>query len=138
MDTTVITELADYFKNEIGYEIPPMTPFVGDSFNVTRAGIHADGLLKDEEIYNIFDTSKILNKPANVAVSNVSGLAGIAFWINNYLNLKGESRVDKKSAVVEKIKEWVDHEYANGRQTIISDSELRSLIKMYNPSILGE
>ena len=30
-----------------------MTPFVGRNFNVTRAGIHADGLLKDEEIYNI-------------------------------------------------------------------------------------
>ena len=37
-----------------------MTPFVGRSFNVTRAGIHADGLLKDEEIYNVFDTAKIL------------------------------------------------------------------------------
>ena len=37
MDTTVITEIADYFKNEIGYNIPPMTPFVGSAFNVTRA-----------------------------------------------------------------------------------------------------
>ena len=45
MDTTVITEIAEYFRNEIGYDIPPMTPFVGSSFNVTRAGIHADGLL---------------------------------------------------------------------------------------------
>ena len=44
MDPTVITEIADYFKNEIGYEVPPMTPFVGRYFNMTRAGIHADGL----------------------------------------------------------------------------------------------
>ncbi len=64
MDPTVITEIADYFRQEIGYEIPPMTPFVGKSFNVTRAGIHADGLLKDEEIYNIFDTRKILGRAA--------------------------------------------------------------------------
>ena len=63
MDTTVITEIADYFKNEIGYNIPPMTPFVGSAFNVTSAGVHADGLMKDEEIYTIFDTKKILNKP---------------------------------------------------------------------------
>ena len=35
---------------------PSTAPFVGRNFNVTRAGIHADGLLKDEEIYNIFDT----------------------------------------------------------------------------------
>ena len=64
MDTTVITEIADYFKNEIGYNIPPMTPFVGSAFNVTRAGVHADGLMKDEEIYNIFNTKKLLNRPA--------------------------------------------------------------------------
>ena len=53
MEPAVITEIAEYFKNEMGYDIPVMTPFVGRNFNVTRAGIHADGLLKDEEIYNI-------------------------------------------------------------------------------------
>ena len=62
-----------------------MTPFVGRNFNVTRAGIHADGLLKDEEIYNIFNTEKLLDRPAAVAISKTSGLAGIAYWINqNY------------------------------------------------------
>ena len=50
MDPTVITDIAEYFEKEIGYEIPSMTPFVGKNFNVTKAGIHADGLLKDEEI----------------------------------------------------------------------------------------
>ena len=49
MDTTVITEIAEFFRKEIGYDIPNMTPFVGRYFNTTRAGIHADGLLKDEE-----------------------------------------------------------------------------------------
>jgi isopropylmalate/homocitrate/citramalate synthase len=135
MDTTVITELADYYKKVIGYNIPPMTPFVGEYFNVTRAGIHADGLLKDEEIYNIFDTAKILNKPANVSVSNVSGLAGIAFWINNHYNLKGENRLDKKAGCVSLIKEWIDNEYTQGRQTIISDEELETLVKKYAPEI---
>ena len=55
MNLSTITEIAEYFENEIGYEIPARTPFVGRNFNVTRAGIHADGLLKDEEIYNIFN-----------------------------------------------------------------------------------
>ena len=58
MDPTVITEIADFFRKDVGYDIPPMTPFVGRNFNVTKAGIHADGLLKDEEIYNIFNTSR--------------------------------------------------------------------------------
>ena len=135
MDTTVITELADYYQNELGYDIPPMTPFVGQSFNVTRAGIHADGLLKDEEIYNIFDTGKILNRPAIVSVSNVSGLAGIAFWINQYYRLPEEAKVDKRSDLVVQIKQWVDREYENDRQTVISDGELVSLVKQYAPEL---
>jgi isopropylmalate/homocitrate/citramalate synthase len=60
MDFTAINEIAEYFEKEIGYVIPPRTPFVGKSFNSTRAGIHADGMLKDEEIYNIFDTKQYL------------------------------------------------------------------------------
>ena len=39
-------ELAEYFEKELGYVQPSRTPFVGSNFNVTRAGIHADGLLK--------------------------------------------------------------------------------------------
>ncbi|MBQ6848381.1 MAG: 2-isopropylmalate synthase [Clostridia bacterium] len=128
MDTTAITEIADYFKNEIGYKIPPMTPFVGKNFNVTRAGIHADGLLKDEEIYNIFDTKKILNRPASVAVSKTSGLAGIAYWINNNYRLNGDKIIDKKHPLVIAIKDWVDKEYDDGRQTAISDIELENKI----------
>ncbi|HRR36997.1 MAG TPA: 2-isopropylmalate synthase, partial [Clostridia bacterium] len=52
MSIPVITEIAEFFEEEIGYEIPPRTPFVGRNFNVTRAGIHADGMLKDVEIYS--------------------------------------------------------------------------------------
>ena len=129
MDTTVITELAEYYEKEIGYHIPERTPFVGKNFNVTRAGIHADGLLKNEEIYNIFDTDKLLNRPVLVAVSNTSGLAGIAHWMNTYYHLKGDKAVDKKSPLVAEVKKWVDKEYDTGRVTAITDGELEKVIK---------
>ena len=129
METTVITELAEYFEKEIGYEIPNRTPFVGKNFNVTRAGIHADGLLKNEEIYNIFDTEKFLNRPVVVAVSNTSGLAGIAHWMNSYFKRKGENQIDKNSPLVCMIKEWVDKEYEDGRVTVLTDEELLEVIK---------
>ena len=128
MDTTVITELAEYFEKEIGYKMPARTPFVGKNFNVTRAGIHADGLLKNEEIYNIFDTNKFLNRPVLVAVSNTSGLAGIAHWINTYYRLDNERAVDKNSELVVKVKEWVDAEYESGRVTVLTDEELVRVI----------
>ena len=124
MDPTVITEIADYFRNEIGYDIPEMTPFVGRNFNTTRAGIHADGLLKDEEIYNIFNTKKLLNRPAGVAVSKTSGLAGIAYWINENYGLEGVDALDKRDPLVAELKEWVDGEYAGGRVSALSNHEL--------------
>ncbi len=128
MDLSVITELARYFENEIGYDIPPRTPFMGRSFNATRAGIHADGMLKDPEIYSIFDTEKILNRPANVLVGAHSGAAGIAHWINEYFYIEKEIALSKRSDVVLGIKELVDKEYANGRTTLLGDTELEDMV----------
>ena len=128
MDPTVITDIARYYRDEIGYKIPPMTPFVGRNFNVTKAGIHADGLLKDEEIYNIFDTKKLLKRPASVMISKTSGLAGIAYWINENYALEGDRRVDKRSPLVVTLKEWIDALYEDGRQTALTPDELEAKI----------
>ena len=136
MDPTVITEIADYYKNEIGYNIPPMTPFVGRNFNVTRAGIHADGLLKDEEIYNIFDTDKILKRPASVAVGKNSGLAGIAYWVNQNYGLTGTMELNKQSPLVVKLKEWVDSQYEDGRTASLSNEELEGKISELSGGVL--
>lgn len=129
MDPTVVTEIGAYFRDEMGYDIPPMTPFVGENFNVTRAGIHADGLMKDEEIYNIFDTKKILNRAPGVTVSKTSGTAGIAYWINEHYHLEGERKISKNDALVRELKEWVDEMYQDGRTTSLSRGELENKIK---------
>ena len=138
MDTTVITEIADFFKSELGYDIPPMTPFVGSSFNLTRAGIHADGLMKDAEIYNIFDTEKILGKGAEVAISNTSGTAGIAYWMNKHYERCGDKVFTKQDPIVQKIKEEIDKLYADGRTTLMGDEELEQIINFYYPRIKGD
>ena len=133
MDPTVITEIAEYFHKDIGYDIPVMTPFVGRSFNSTRAGIHADGLLKDAEIYTIFDTKKLLNRPAMVEISKTSGLAGIAYWINQKYRLSGEQEICKTDALVRSLKTWIDDQYDNGRQTVISHKEMEEMIDALAP-----
>ncbi len=133
MDTTVITEIAEYFKNDIGYEIPPMTPFVGSSFNLTRAGIHADGLMKDTEIYNVFNTEKILNRPAEVAISNTSGTSGIAYWINKNYGIPEENHYKKTDEPIIKIKEEIDRLYADGRTTVMGNEELMQIAEFYLP-----
>ncbi len=127
MDPTAITEIAEYFKRELGYDIPPMTPFVGSAFNLTRAGVHADGMMKDVEIYNIFDTEKILNRPATVSISNTSGLAGIAYWLNTHFNLPPEKHFTKHDWIVVAMKEEIDALYADGRTTVMGEEELEEL-----------
>ncbi|MBR5252864.1 MAG: 2-isopropylmalate synthase [Clostridia bacterium] len=129
MDTTVITEIGEYFKNEMGYDIPPRTPFVGRDFNVTKAGIHADGLMKDEEIYNIFNTEKLLNRPAQVIIDAHSGLAGIAHWLKHRCPDEQSAEIDKRSPIVLRMKEIIDKFYEDGRTTSMSDTELIEIYK---------
>ena len=126
----VITEIADYFRNEIGAVIPPNYPFVGEDCTTTRAGIHADGLRRDERIYNIFDTTTLLNRPPEVAITDKSGVDGIALWVNNYLGLKGDDRLSKIK--VHKIARWVLDQYEKeGRITAISNDELAEQVKLH-------
>ncbi len=69
-----------------------------------------------------------MNRPVLCAVSNTSGLAGIAHWINTYYRLPEEKQVDKTSSLVKNVKVWVDEQYAEGRVTVLTDSELEQVI----------
>ncbi|HHZ03313.1 MAG TPA: 2-isopropylmalate synthase [Tissierellia bacterium] len=131
MNLKVLNEIEEYFEKELQYSIPSKTPFVGREFNVTKAGIHADGLLKDEEIYNSFDTKKILNKPPLVAINSYSGISSIAYWINSYFGLKGDERITKTDERLIPIKKKIDEEYKNGRTTNISNEEMKNFANMY-------
>ncbi|WP_025641525.1 beta/alpha barrel domain-containing protein [Schnuerera ultunensis] len=138
MNLKIIVDIADYFEKELNYKVPDRTPFVGSEFNVTRAGIHADGMLKNKEIYNSFDTEKILGRPPLVAVNSYSGLAGIAAWINGYFRLDDSSKIDKTDPRILAIKKWIDNEYANGRTSNIRNEELKELVFKYIPNILDK
>lgn len=127
INTNAITELADYFRKELKFNIPKNQPFVGSEFNLTRAGIHADGLIKNEEIYSIFDTNKILSRPTGIAITDKSGVAGITYWIESNLGKK----IHKDDPRVLKIKEQVDNEYAQGRVSAISTHEMMELVEKH-------
>lgn len=135
VDTTVITDIAKYFEKEIGFKIPVNYPFVGADFNVTRAGIHADGLIKCEEIYNIFDTTKILKRPIVPMVTDKSGKSGIAYWINGHLGLTADNAVDKRHPGISRIHKWITEEYDAGRVTSISNEEMEKRVRKYLPEL---
>ena len=131
IDTHVIQEMANYMRS-IGVDIPPNYPFVGRDFNTTRAGIHAGGLRSDERIYNIFDTTALFNRPPRVAITDKSGVDGVTLWVNEFLGLQGEERLNKIK--VHKIARWVMDQYeVDGRMSAITDEELEAQVKLHLP-----
>jgi len=125
MDTTAITEVAEFMEREAQYPIPAAQPFVGRAFNMTAAGIHADGAMKNEEIYNIFDTNTLLHRPLAVNVTDRSGVAGVALWIRQHTG----HNIPKDHPAVEAIHAWVMDQYAAGRTTAISDEEMAEQVR---------
>jgi citrate (Re)-synthase len=133
INTRVITEMAEYFEKEIHFQIPPNYPFVGADFNATSAGIHADGLIKNEEIYNIFNTDKILARPISIIITDKSGTAGIVHWLNKHLDLTGPKMISKNHPGVHRIYKWVMKQYEEGRVTSMSYQEMMRVSRKYLP-----
>jgi len=85
--------------------------------------------MKDEEIYNIFDTDALLNRPPAVAITNTSGAAGIAHWINEHYRLRPEEIVEKSHPGVARIAQAIAAEYDAGRTTSISNEEMETFAR---------
>ncbi len=131
IDLTAITRAATYFRDVLGTALPANYPFAGAGFNVTSAGIHADGLMKNEEIYNIFDTGRILDRPLGITVNDRSGLAGIAYWLNTTNGLRGAEQVRKDDPRVIAVHAEVERQYAAGRTTGFSPDEMQALARLH-------
>ncbi|MEX1103517.1 MAG: hypothetical protein WED87_04660, partial [Dehalococcoidia bacterium] len=126
IDTTVISEIADYYRS-IGEIVDQRLPFVGDNFNVTRAGIHADGMIKDEEIYNPFDTTRLLNRPPGVAITDKSGAAGLFMWMQKHRPVESDG-LTKRDPRLLRVLDLVMSEYDEGRVIAIADEEVHGMI----------
>jgi hypothetical protein len=137
IDTTVITEVRNYFEKELGHYIPRQQPFIGVDFNATSAGVHIDGILKNEEIYSPFDTAKILNRPLTVNITDKSGVAGIAHWINSHFALVGDDRIEKTHPATAQINKWVIKQYDEGRVTSLSEEEIEHQVRIHMPEIFS-
>jgi len=119
-----LSELAEVVRLELGLDIPANYPLVGREVNVTCAGIHADGLLKHEEIYSDCDTGRLLQRPPTVAITNRCGLAGIVHWIKTHL----QRDVSKHDPRLVGLKHHIDDQYRYSRSSTISDHEMRSWV----------
>ncbi len=134
-DTTAISEIAEFFQNELEYPIPANYPFVGAEFNATSAGVHVDGLAKNEEIYNIFDTSTILGRSVPIIITDKSGRAGVAYWINQNLKLTGDKVISKQHPAVGLIYDEIMKTYEKGRNTSFSSKEMEAFARHFLPEL---
>jgi len=135
MKPEVVTDIADYYRKELGYEVPPMTPLVGADCNTTRAGIHADGLNKDREIYTLFDAQKLLKRPERVLINQNSGAAGLLYWMRERF---GSNSLDKRDARLQPVLDWIHSEYDSGRETAIGDDELERVLRERAPELYAQ
>ncbi len=137
-DTTILSEVAEFFEKELHYRIPHNYPFVGRDFNATSAGVHADGLAKNEEIYNIFDTKHLLGRPVPIIITDKTGRAGVAYWINANLNLPNDQQVSKKHPAVGQIYDAIMAVYEEtGRTTSFSHEEMEALVQRFMPELFA-
>ena len=70
-----------------------------------------------------------------MAITDKSGAAGIAQWVNTHLRLTGERRVDKRDPLVTRVKDWVDELYAQGRITSIANEEMEHAVRRFMPHL---
>ncbi|MDR2850495.1 MAG: histone-lysine N-methyltransferase [Desulfovibrio sp.] len=137
-DTTVISELAEYFEKELHYHIPHNYPFAGRDFNSTSAGVHVDGLEKNEEIYNIFDTKHLLNRPVPITITDKTGRSGVAYWLNTNLRLTEDKKVTKKHPAVGRIYDAIIAQYeGSNRTTSFSYEEMEDLAQRFMPELFA-
>ena len=66
-------------------------------------------------------------------ISKTSGLAGIAYWINQNYRLPASEQVEKHDPLVKALKEWVDAQYEEQRQTVMTQKELEEKIEQLAP-----
>ena len=68
-------------------------------------------------------------------ITDKSGKAGIAHWINTNLGLTGEEAVDKRHPGVSMIHKGIMKAYEDGRVTCISHEEMEKQVRKYLPEL---
>lgn len=77
--------------------------------------------------------SRFRDNLTDIAITQASGRAGIAYWINSFLGLGAPKHISEDHPVVGRIKAWVDEQYASGRMEPITDEEMLNLAKELLP-----
>ena len=84
-------------------------------------------MIKDEEIYNPFDTTRLLNRAPGVAITDKSGAAGLLMWMRTH-RPEEATGLAKRDPRVMRLLALVMNEYEDGRVIAIPDEEVHSMV----------
>ncbi|MEM0005547.1 MAG: 2-isopropylmalate synthase [Ignisphaera sp.] len=122
-----ITELFEH----MGHRLIEHYPIIGRNAFRTKAGIHADGLLKNPEVYLPFDPIKVVGIPYSVAITPYSGRSAVLLWLRNYLGLNHLSKDDPRINYI--YNEIVELYNRSGRTEPLTDGEMFLIVGKYFP-----
>jgi len=84
-------------------------------------------MIKDEEIYNPFDTTRLLNRPPGVAITDKSGAAGLLMWMQTHRPAEAAG-LDKRDPRLMRALDMVMRLYDDGRVIAIADEEVHEIL----------
>jgi len=98
---------------------------------LTRHGLYSTGKL-------VTEANRFRDDLTEITVTQSSGAAGIAYWLNTFLDLSDSERIPADHAAVGRIKTWIDEQYANDRTIPIADEEILVLARSHLPEYFEE
>lgn len=100
-DVTKIKDICEFVAKASHREIPPNKPIVGKNLFLSEAGIIADAILKQPDVYEVFPPS-IIGGVRQLLISKHSGRASIISKFNEY-----GIKIDDQTAgkILEKVRE---------------------------------
>uniref|UniRef100_A0A7C1P1C7 2-isopropylmalate synthase n=1 Tax=Thermofilum pendens TaxID=2269 RepID=A0A7C1P1C7_THEPE len=129
-----VSKIPELFES-MGFKLPEHYPVVGKNAFKTKAGIHADGILKNPEVYLPFDPVRVLGLPYSVAITPYSGRAAIVIWLRNHLGCDHISKDDQRVEAV--YKEVLDIFNRTGRVEPLTDDEMMAIARKYFRDVPG-
>ncbi len=67
----------------------------------------------------------------DIILTRTSGKYGVLLWINAYLEGEGQTVIDENHPAIEQIHQWMEGQYAGGREEAISEEEMLAQVKIH-------
>jgi hypothetical protein len=94
-------------------------------------------LLRNQIRKHRFKKFKIGYRRPEIVITRNCSAEAIAYWINTYLSMRTNRRINVTHPGIAQISAWIKKNYTNGRISPISDPEMLIQSKRYVPELFG-